>query len=293
MTFDPFGDLESRGYLHNIAGEKDLERVKHLEHHVFRLNVGKALAALKTGKPLGYKEVLDTHKRLFGDLYPWAGQDRAKTAPALAVGKGGRYAPFAHPQDIQRAFEHGLSLASDPVQMRAKPGEVMGLLAYAHATLDGNGRTIMTVHAELSRRAGMQISWQDIAKQDYLAALTRELERPGKGLDKLLAPHIRRPAATVAQDAARLRTLPGLGPVKDAGAASAHKQTVVGTVLNAMRAPASKAAAPWAPTPIPMAERVRAFKEHAAKAKENTERRQEQEPEAEPSGPRPSSSLRP
>ena len=120
MTFDPFGDFESRGYLRNIAGEKDLERVKHLEHHVFRLNVGNALAALRTGKPLGYKEVLDTHKRLFGDLYPWAGQDRAETAPALAVGKGGRYDLFAHPQNIRRAVEHGLSLASDPVQMRAK-----------------------------------------------------------------------------------------------------------------------------------------------------------------------------
>ena len=97
MTFGPFGDFESRGYLRNIAGEKDLERVKHLEHHVFRLNVGKALAALRTGKPLGYKEVLDTHKRLFGDLYPRTGQDRAETAPMLAVGKGGRYDLFAHP----------------------------------------------------------------------------------------------------------------------------------------------------------------------------------------------------
>ena len=293
MTFGPFGDFESRGYLRNIAGEKDLERVKHLEHHVFRLNVSKALAALRTGKPLGYKEVLDTHKRLFGDSHPWTGQDRAETAPMLAVGKGGRYDLFAHPQDIQRAVEHGLSAASDPVQMRAKPGEVMGLLAYAHATLDENGRTIMTVHAELSRRAGIQISWQDITKRDYLGALTRELERPGKELDRLLAPHIRCPAATVAQDAARLRTLPGLGPAMDAGATSTHKQTVVGEVLDAVQTPAAKAAVPWAPQPIPMAERVRAFEEQAAKAKQNTEHKQEQAAEAELISPRPSSGPKP
>ena len=43
--------------------------------------------------------------------------------------------------------------------MTEKPGEIMGYLAYAHPFLDGNGRTIMVVHAVLAQRAGFSIDW--------------------------------------------------------------------------------------------------------------------------------------
>jgi cell filamentation protein len=48
--------------------------------------------------------------------------------------------------------------------MRQKPGEVMGYLAHGHPFLDGNGRTIMLVHAELARRAGFGIDWGSTGK---------------------------------------------------------------------------------------------------------------------------------
>lgn len=315
MTFDPFGDFETRGYLRNVAGEKDPERVKRLEHDAFRSRVGEALAALRTGKPLGYQDVLDTHKRLFGDMYPWAGQDRAVTAPQLAVGKAGRYDLFAHPQDARRAAEHALDMAADPSKMRAKPGEVMGLLAYGHPVLDGNGRTLMTVHAELCRRAGIRIAWKDVAKADYLAVLTRELERPGKALDTFLAPHIQRPAASVAQDAERLRTLPGLGPLAsdpnpskaeplgarpalDARSVSklpepqpgeAPRRGLTGLLQNVQRPSDLARKLPWEPEPVRMADRVRAFEDQAAKTKEAAAKPPEPaaEPDADAPKPRP------
>jgi cell filamentation protein len=75
--------------------------------------------------------------------------------------------------------------------MASKPGEVMGYLAYGHPFLDGNGRTIMTVHAELAQRAGISLDWAATDKMDYLTALTRELDKPGKGhLDAYLKPFI-------------------------------------------------------------------------------------------------------
>lgn len=67
-------------------------------------------------------------------ILPWAGQDCIQTAPAIAV--------------------NALKLGSDKSFMAAKPGEVMGYLAFGHSFLDGNGRTIMVVHAELAERAG-------------------------------------------------------------------------------------------------------------------------------------------
>jgi fido (protein-threonine AMPylation protein) len=91
----------------------------------------------------------------------------------------------------------------------------MGYLAHAHPFLDGNGRTIIVVHNELARRAGISIDWKQTDKEAYIEALTRELDRPGKGeLDDYLKPFLgkaipREPAT------AMLRELRGLGPDRD------------------------------------------------------------------------------
>lgn len=87
---------------------------------------------------------------------------------------------FAHPDDIRKAIDYALEKGQDKAFMAEKAGEVMGYLAYGHPFLDGNGRTIMLVHAELARRAGIGIDWSATDKDKYLAALTEELEEPGK-----------------------------------------------------------------------------------------------------------------
>ena len=191
MPFDPFGDFATRGYLRNVAGEKDPEAVKRFEHHAFAANVLIALEHLKAQPALRYEHVLETNRILFGSIYPWAGQDRATLAPELAIGKGGLFDLFAHPGDIRRAIEYGLDMGRDPAAMRQKPGEVLGTLAYAHPLLDTNGRTILTVHTDLARRADFHIAWHEIQKKEFLEALTAELRKPGSALDALIAPHIR------------------------------------------------------------------------------------------------------
>jgi cell filamentation protein len=91
-----------------------------------------------------------------------------------------------------------LQIGQDKTLMATKPGEVMGYLAYGHPFLDGNGRTIMVVHAELAQRAGISLDWAATDKAEYLNALTRELDNPGKGnLDTYLKPFVR---AAVGQD---------------------------------------------------------------------------------------------
>lgn len=214
MVFDPFGDFETKGYLRNSMGLRDMRAIKHAEHLAFKAHVEDVLVALATrGERLGYQDVLYAHKQFFGSLYPWAGKDRAAVLPGQAVGKGTDFELFAHPQDIQRAMEHGLEMGQDAETLRHRPGEVMGYLAYAHPFLDGNGRTIMAVHAELMRRADMHIHWRAIGKTRYLGALTQELSTPGQGfLDGLLKPHIRQGALEISEIAAKFRALRGLGP---------------------------------------------------------------------------------
>jgi cell filamentation protein len=190
MIFDPFGDFEARGYLRNKAGLHDPGAVKQFEHAAFLDKLDQALKNLSRLGRISYQDVLDTHKTLFEDVYPWAGQDRTQTAPDIAVSKGDVL--FAHPKDAKIAVDHALKIGHYKPFMASKPGEVMGYLAYGHPFLDGNGRTIMVVHAELAQRAGISIDWAATDKEQYLTALTIELDQPGQGhLDAYLKPFLR------------------------------------------------------------------------------------------------------
>jgi cell filamentation protein len=208
VTFDPFGDFETRGYLRNFANEKDPEIVRRLEYTSFATGIDAAFDRLAAVERLSYQDVLDAHRILFEAVYPWAGQDRLQTAPDLAISKGPVL--FAYPKDMKRAVDFALQHGQDKAFMAAKPGEIMGYLAYGHPFLDGNGRTIMVVHGVLAQRAGFSVDWAATSKSDYLSALTKELDSPGRGhLDTYLRPFV---GAAVSDDgfAAHIAQAPGL-----------------------------------------------------------------------------------
>jgi cell filamentation protein len=174
-----------------------------------------AFASLAKAETLAYDDVLRTHGILFGAVYPWAGQDRTKIAPKLTIKKGPVI--FANAPEIRAAIEFALRKGQDKDYMKAKPGEIMGYLAYGHPFLDGNGRTIMTVHSVLAQRAGFSIDWSATKKDAYLDALTKEIENPPEGhLDDYLKPFVRDPIA-YEQLATAIMQAPGLdGSVQDA-----------------------------------------------------------------------------
>jgi cell filamentation protein len=226
LIFDPFGDFAECGYLRNCNQEKDLDKVKILEHFAFQNRLDDALEYLSVLQQLSYVDVLQTHKILFGDLYPWAGQDRKITAPGIAVSKG--EVLFAHPQEIKLAVDYALLKGQDTAFMINKPGEVMGYLAHGHPFLDGNGRTIMVVHTVLAQRAGLSIDWKRSTKNDYLTALTKELERPGKGhLDSYLNRLRGKPIGRM-NLSGHLNQVQGLNGLNDA--ASMAENVVLGSI---------------------------------------------------------------
>jgi cell filamentation protein len=158
-----------------------------------------------------YKHVLAIHQTLFGDVYPWAGQDRLLTAPNVNISKGGYGAMFAQPPYIRRVTDYALDLGRDSNVMCERPGHIMGSLAHAHPFLDGNGRTIMVLHTELAYRAGISIDWVQTDKTDYLTALTKELNDPEQGhLDNYLKPFIQ-DAIERQRSVSVLKSLKGLG----------------------------------------------------------------------------------
>lgn len=178
--FDPFNDFETNGYLRNFRKDKNLEIIKRFEHAYFEANIDTALDFLASCPRITYADFLKVHHILFSDYYPWAGQDRSITSPNCAIKKADTL--FAHPMSVQLAIEQGLGLANDPKMMNHKFGEIMGLFAYGHPFLDGNGRTMLLVHIELCYRAGFSIEWDRTNKTDYLVALSNEIDKPGKGI---------------------------------------------------------------------------------------------------------------
>lgn len=230
--FDPFGDFQTLGYLRNFAKEKDLDIVRRLEHTSFLTGIDPALDQLAKVRRLSYPDVLETHKILFDAIYPWAGQDRLTSAPDLAISKGSVL--FARPTDVRRAAEFALYHGQNQDFMRAKPGVILGYLAYAHPFLDGNGRTIMVVHGVMSLRAGFKIEWAVTDKVSYLSALTQELAEPDRGyLDRYLLPFVRRatPTDRLAEEITRAPGLDGndgrnkvLGKTNDPAVQMLYKQ---------------------------------------------------------------------
>jgi cell filamentation protein len=191
VTFDPFGDFDSLGYLRNFPGFKDISQVKALEHASFQINLDLAINTLAAVDLIEYKHVLEIHKILFGDVYPWAGQDRSVTSPGINISKAGYNAMFAQSSYVRRVTEYAIDQSCDLNIMRQQPGYILGSLAHAHPFLDGNGRTILVLHTELAHRAGISIDWTQTEKRAYLIALTSELNDPGKGyLDNYLKPFI-------------------------------------------------------------------------------------------------------
>jgi cell filamentation protein len=210
-VFDPFGDFRTAGYLRNIEALKDLEMVKVQEHVFFEANLEEAMTFLRKVKgPIEYKHFLKVHRILFGEFYPWSGRDRYELGVGRLVGKGGLVPNFEDSVRCQQAVEWGLRMGNDAKTLREQPGTVMGAFAWGHPFLDGNGRTMLLVHAELCHRAAFAIDWRATQKAAYLEALTQEIVHPqGKPLDRYLLPHVV-PAMTARSLLEHLKALPGL-----------------------------------------------------------------------------------
>lgn len=174
-VFDPFGDFETKGYLRNTLGEKNLQEVKSMEHILFLSQLPSTLDWLAT-QSLNYDTLLQTHQRLFADFYPWAGQDRLTVLPDTTVKKG--EIVFANPEEIQSAVVDALK--------QKDSSDVLSQLAFAHPFLDGNGRAIFLFFAEHQRRHKKLVRFDQIYKGDLGHALGKSIMGHPQQLSKIL-----------------------------------------------------------------------------------------------------------
>lgn len=207
--FDPFGDFETAGYLRNVLALKDREEIATVQHSYFVAGLDEAVRFLRRQKAIDYACFCKVHGLLFEGFYPWAGRDRLSLGVGEIISKAGRV-QFEASHLSQAAIETGLRVGHDRNAIVRRPGHVMGYFAWGHPFLDGNGRTMVVVHAELLHRAGFVIDWSRTRKDEYLKVLTQELNDPRASLlDAYLVPLLV-PVERDVSWAEHLRGIPGL-----------------------------------------------------------------------------------
>ncbi len=93
MSFDPFGDFETTGYLRNSLGLKDPAEVKENEHFSFEMGLDEALSYLERTKNLNYQALLQVHRLLFEKFYPGPGVTVSSWSLIFLSGKVPRALP--------------------------------------------------------------------------------------------------------------------------------------------------------------------------------------------------------
>lgn len=153
--------------LKNYFNIKDPEALQELESAYYYINLNKPF-------PEGgfdYDHLKAVHKHLFGDVYPWAGQERS-----VDISKGSSC--FGHTQFLSKALDKiFINLKKDNHLQGLEKPDFCSKLAYyfneinaAHPFREGNGRTLRLFCEHLSLNAGYKLQWQNADAAKYLNA---------------------------------------------------------------------------------------------------------------------------
>ena len=188
--------------------------------------------------PFDFARLKETHRRLFQDIYPWAGQTRTvdiskdgshfhpathiDTAALVVFGKRGWLAQsgLLHPNVGDEAFVVGAAA-------------LLEKLNYIHPFREGNGRTQRAFLDQVAAVSGRTLAWRNVSQADHHLAsvrsfnegtgeafepiLRRALEPPMDGLSRLVSESYTVNALPSAQTLAeRRRRFPELFGERDA-----------------------------------------------------------------------------
>ena len=188
MPDDPYADPVT-GVLRNKLGLETAEELAAAEREITHA----ALILLRESpvRPTyDLPHLCTIHRRIFGDIYEWAGQIRT-----VSIAKG---SPFCLPQYIESSsagivralgnenFLRGLERGAFIDRLTFYLGEVNAV----HPFREGNGRTQRAFFEQLARDAGFNLDWQHLDTTRNIeasAAIMRgDVEPMRKMLDTLV-----------------------------------------------------------------------------------------------------------
>ncbi|MGH3436017.1 MAG: Fic/DOC family protein [Sciscionella sp.] len=136
------------------------------------------------------------HERIFGDVYPWAGELRT-----VGIAKGGM---FCLPQHIESFAAEVFGRLEAAQRLRGRNHEtfVDGLtelladLNALHPFREGNGRTQRAFCNQLTREAGHHLRWAPMAPRENVEASHASLAGDNRPLRAMLERLVDRPDPT-------------------------------------------------------------------------------------------------
>lgn len=199
---DPYVDPAS-GVLRNRLGISDQAELDRVEA-TFAAVRSYELAITPVRGEFDLAHLQQIHRRLFGDVYEWAGQLRS-----VDISKGttrfashqqiASYAPqITRPLAREQRLQ-GLSL--DAFSDRA--GHYLGELNVLHPFREGNGRSSREFIGQLARDAGYVVEWQSIRRDDMTLASIEAYQGSSDRMASLIRGALRDVDREYAQDLAR------------------------------------------------------------------------------------------
>jgi cell filamentation protein len=121
--------------------------------------------------PFDVRRLRETHRRIFGKVYPWAGELR-KDIGLMAKNRSGFVVAYGPSQNISGALESTFAaLKMESFLQGLEAGALVKRLAYfyseldaIHAFRDGNSRTLRAFTADLAEAASHRLDWTRVAQ---------------------------------------------------------------------------------------------------------------------------------
>ena len=163
------------GVLKNKLGIKDAEKLEIAERDITALR-HKDLDKKPVRGQFDLAHLQAIHKKLFSDIYPWAGKIRT-----VDISKGNSL--FAHAGFIEgylsgvyRELNQEKNLKGlPPDKFSERAAYYMGEINAAHPFREGNGRSTREFIGQLARQNGYKIAWENISKEEMTQASIRSM----------------------------------------------------------------------------------------------------------------------
>jgi cell filamentation protein, protein adenylyltransferase len=166
---DPYLDPAS-GVLRNLLGITDAQELSRVEA---ALTASRLVDLERHRLPGGYDlaHLRAFHRRIFGDVYDWAGQLRT-----VSIAKAGEV--FCLPQHLESYATDVFGRLAAADRLRGLPrerfisqlAELLGDVNALHPFREGNGRTQRAFFSQLAHDAGHHIDWVRMNPDDNESA---------------------------------------------------------------------------------------------------------------------------
>lgn len=172
---DPY--TYSNNVLINLYGERDQETLEGIERDSAAVIEAELLADGYDGE-FDANLLFHIHKRLFEEVYEWAGQPRTTTLSKQYFVDSEQRTDFAKPAFIRHRLNRLMSTLPsrsqlegfDRVKLVSKLTSTFAELNNIHPFREGNGRTQRVFLQIFARAAGYDLVWSGITKERMLVA---------------------------------------------------------------------------------------------------------------------------